>query len=83
VFKTFRSGFQERRAPAAPMFLLEILPNRGTTLMHENGNPEDMCVVEEWMYELLEEDRVAEPECDVRVSDGLHWMYRASLLRYN
>jgi hypothetical protein len=51
--------------------------------MHESGNPEDITVVEDWMIELLEDDRLAEAECDVRVSEGLHWMYRASLLRYN
>ena len=45
--------------------------------------PDDMCVIEEWMIELLEDDRpVDHAEC-VEVSDGLHWMYRASLIRYN
>jgi len=45
--------------------------------------PDDMCIIEEWMIELLEDDRPAEPGAHTRVSDGLHWMYRASLIRYN
>jgi hypothetical protein len=45
--------------------------------------PDDMCVIEEWMIELLEDDRPVELESEDRVSDGLHWMYRASLIRYN
>ncbi len=45
--------------------------------------PDDMCIIEDWMIELIEDDRQAEPECRAHVSDGLHWMYRASLIRYN
>lgn len=45
--------------------------------------PDDMCVIEEWMIELLEDDRPMELASENQVSDGLHWMYRASLVRYN
>ena len=45
--------------------------------------PDDMCVIEEWMIELLEDDRPTELVSTQQVSDGLHWMYRASLIRYN
>jgi hypothetical protein len=45
--------------------------------------PDDMCIIDDWMIELVEDDRPAEPGCDARVSEGLHWMYRASLIRYN
>ncbi|HET9030681.1 MAG TPA: hypothetical protein VFN49_10925 [Candidatus Aquilonibacter sp.] len=45
--------------------------------------PDDMCVIEEWMIELLEDDRPVEHCASIEVSDGLHWMYRAALVRYN
>lgn len=45
--------------------------------------PDDMYIIEDWMFELVEDDRVAEPGCYAQVSHGLHWMYRASLIRYN
>ncbi len=46
--------------------------------------PDDMCVIEEWMLELLEDDRPIEYAFRPKqVSDGLHWMYRASLIRHN
>lgn len=45
--------------------------------------PDDMCVIEEWMIELLEDDRPMELGNECQVTDGLHWMYRAALIRYN
>ncbi len=45
--------------------------------------PDDMCVIADWMIDLLEDDRPADTECELRVSDGLHWMYRASFVRHN
>lgn len=46
--------------------------------------PDDMCIIEEWMIELLEDDRPVEHAFGPpQVSDGLHWMYRASLIRQN
>jgi hypothetical protein len=44
---------------------------------------DDMCVIEEWMIELLEDDRPVEYARKPEVSDGLHWMYRAALIRQN
>jgi hypothetical protein len=44
---------------------------------------DDMCIIDDWMIELLEDDRYVELECRTQVSDGLHWMYRAALIRYN
>ncbi len=48
-----------------------------------NDAPDDMCVIEEWMIELLEDDRPVEHAFGLQVSEGLHWMYRASLIRQN
>ena len=48
-----------------------------------NDAHDDMCMIDEWMIELLEDDRAAEKDCYAHVSDGLHWMYRASLVRWN
>jgi hypothetical protein len=45
---------------------------------------DDRCIIDDWMIDLLEDDRYVELECSrTQVSDGLHWMYRASLIRYN
>ena len=48
-----------------------------------NDAQDDMCVIEDWMIELLEDDRPVDQTFGFQVSDGLHWMYRASLIRYN
>lgn len=39
--------------------------------------------IQDWMIQLLDDDRVAEYDVTLTFSPGLHWMYRASLIRPN
>ncbi|MDE2480614.1 MAG: hypothetical protein KGN02_00315 [bacterium] len=39
--------------------------------------------IDDWMIDLLEDDRVVDEPLELRVSDGIHWMYRAALIRKN
>jgi hypothetical protein len=43
----------------------------------------DQCKLDEWMDELVTFDRIGEIGTYERTSDGLHWMYRAALIRFN
>ena len=48
-----------------------------------NDAQDDRCKLELLMDELIAFDIVGETGTHERTSDGLHWMYRASLVRYN
>jgi hypothetical protein len=48
----------------------------------QDAERNDQCAIDDWMIELLEDDRPSAAD-EMHVSNGLHWMYRASLLRWN
>lgn len=39
--------------------------------------------IEDWMIELLEDDRPAGPDVLLTMTDGLSWVYEASFVRHN
>lgn len=48
-----------------------------------NDAHDDQCMIDEWMQDLITFDRIGELGTHERTTDGLHWMYRASLIRFN
>ncbi len=49
----------------------------------DEARSEHTSAIDDWMIDLLEDDRECEDIASLRVSDGLHWMYRAALIRRN
>ena len=49
----------------------------------DDTRSENTSAIDDWMIDLLEDDRVVEDRSALRVSDGLHWMYRSALIRAN
>lgn len=39
--------------------------------------------IEDWMLDLLDEDRHVDDPGALRLSDGIHWLYHRSLIRPN
>ncbi len=51
--------------------------------MHERATPRKASHIEDWMIDLLEDDRPAPENVRARMTDGLGWMYIASFITEN